>query len=530
MFRRIHALTLALVLALPAARGLADAGPLVLTLLHVNDVHGRVQVEDQAAGLARLATMVEEVRAEMPHVLLTDGGDTISGQPETILTGGEGVIAAMNAMRFDAMVVGNHEFDHGDRVAQRVLAAAGFDVLTANLSHARTGEAWPVARPYTVKVFGGARVGIVGATTPGTMDFQYPRGMGGYRVTDPVEAVRRYVEVLRQEERVDVVIALTHLGVRGDRQLAAEVPGIDVILGGHSHSRLEEQVWVNGTLVMQCGAHAAALGRADLLLEPRPAGGYRIASVNGRDGRWWGHDGVPAPRVGGAAVSYPKRVLHRPGASTPDHPAVAAAYAPYGARTRAYLEEVLAQVESPIPGAGARERETPLGNLLADAVRAHAGADVAVYASSQFKPVTLQPGPITMKDLYALLGSYTRQHIVSLRAPGRHVRPMLAAAAATPGEQPLHVSGVRVAPDGITLRDGSALSDDEVYRVAGAAHVMQEHLLGRAGVEVIGDDPEGANGRDALAALLRELGTVGPPAADRTQATPREPAEPRLSP
>lgn len=520
---------LLLILCLVWAAGpLRAADDVVVTLLHTNDMHGRVHLPGEAAGLSKLATLVETVRGQMPHVLLLDAGDTISGQPECEITHGEGIIAAMNAIGFDAAAVGNHEFDRGNDVAMRTMRLAEFDVLTNNIVHAETGEQWPAAKPYTVLEIAGVRVGVFGLTTPNTMVYQYPRSMAGYTVPDPIAAARESVRKLREEERADAVIALSHWGYKGDQRLAKEAPGIDIILGGHTHTTLEEQVWVGKTLIMQTGAHAEALGRADLWLRPRGDGkGHELVSINGADGKWWGHDGAPSPEVSGVE-GYAKAVLTRPTASTPDHAGVMAAYAPFEAKTNRALDEVLAQVAEPISGAGAEAGETALGNLLADAIREHGDADVAVMASSQFKPIVLETGPVTLRDMYEISGAYTRQHVVTVSSPGKHVRAMLQSTLAEPGKFPLHISGAEVTPEGVTLELAKPLEDDQIYRVAGAAHVLQEHFLGtdkiaaKPDVTVIYDDPAGATVRQALAAYLKELREVTPPTTGRVLREPLE--------
>ncbi len=268
-----------------------------LTLLHTNDLHGRVYLPGQAQGLTKIATLVRRVRAEMPNVLLMDAGDIIHGTPEEKAFRGEPGISAMNALGYDVATAGNHEFGFGQDVLRGALRSARFPFLSANVLDERTGKAWGGLISYIVRTVEGARVAVLGLTTRDTIKFEWPRTLLGIRFADPVETARALVPRLRDEERADVVIALSHLGALADGLLAAAVPGIDVILGGHSHTTLAEQVWVGDTLILQTGAHGHALGRVDLIVRKGADGQGRVALINGRPsparrgGRWWSTTG-----------------------------------------------------------------------------------------------------------------------------------------------------------------------------------------------------------------------------------------------
>nr|MBA3670946.1 metallophosphatase [Gemmatimonadaceae bacterium] len=278
-----------------AAGGAADSSAVVLTLLHTNDLHGRVYLPGQPQGLAKIATMARQIRAEGGRVLLLDGGDIIHGTPEMLAFGGRPMIEAMNATGFDAAVSGNHEFDFGQRVTRAAFSAAAFPMLSANVLDTKTRLPWGGLQPYVIRNVRGIRVAIFGLTTVQTVDIEWPRTLEGITFADPIETARALVPLLRSREHADVVIALTHLGVSVDSALARAVPGIDVVLGGHSHTRLSQQVWVDNSLITQTWSYARLLGRTDLLLARTDSGGYRIREVNGRDGRWWGRAGVASP-------------------------------------------------------------------------------------------------------------------------------------------------------------------------------------------------------------------------------------------
>ena len=135
----------------------------LITLLHTNDTHGVVLPKDGKGGLARVATLVKQVRADMPNVLLLDAGDFTHGTPEEHLFGGKAIVSAMNAMGYSAANAGNHDFDLGTENLKSDVAVASFPVLAANARTATGGE-WDGAKPYQVFELGEARIGVIGLT------------------------------------------------------------------------------------------------------------------------------------------------------------------------------------------------------------------------------------------------------------------------------------------------------------------------------------------------------------------------------
>lgn len=477
------------------ARGDFVSDDVVITLLHTNDLHGRVHYPGEPQGLAKIATLARRIRAEMPHVFLTDGGDIIHGTPAEKLFEGQPVIAAMNAAGYDVAIAGNHEFDFGQRIGRAAIAAANFPMLSANVVDAESGQPWGGLSPFVVREAGGIRIAFFGLTTDRTPEIQWPRTIEGIEFRDAVETARALVPMLREVEAADVVVALTHIGVNADRELAAAVPGIDVILGGHSHTRLDQHVWVRETLIIQSGAHARDLARVDLLVRTSEDGS-RVVEINGHDGQWWGRDGVAAP----LGLEYPGEPLIPVTTSLGDDDAVTAAYRPFAKDAEAYLDEQLTIALEPLPAQGPDRGEIALGNLQADAVRALTGADIGLTALYSLNASGLAAGPVRVRDLYELFDGYTRQHLVVVRATGALIREMLEAANDT--AVTLHVSGARVR-DGLLHIGDAPLDASATYTVASAAHIIQDHLLGKEGVSISSDDPEERTIRDATIEHLR---------------------------
>ncbi|MFA9477820.1 bifunctional UDP-sugar hydrolase/5'-nucleotidase [Phycisphaerales bacterium AB-hyl4] len=471
-----------------------DSEQVVLTILHVCDLHGRIYFPDEPQGLAKLGTLVHEVREQMPYTLLTDGGDVINGSPEQYMFGGLPIADAMNALEFDITVLGNHEFDFGQETLKRFIDQLEFPMLGTNFVDEETGEAWYDMEDVVWFERGGVKIAAFGLNTHFTAVYQYPRTLEGIEILEHVETARKMVEKLRDE--ADVVLLVSHMGHRFDQEIAEAVSGIDAILGGHTHRTIQEPWYVNDTLILHPGPHAFHLGRVDMLVKP----GEGVVSINGRDEQWWGHGGVDKP-TGWEDYSFPDHQLIAVTEDTADDPAVVAAYETYVERARPTLDEALTTATSPITGEGAPDRETPLGNLLADAVRAWADADVGLFHSTQFRAAGLEAGPVLTRDLYRIMGAYTRQHMIVVRTPGRNLRTMVEQA--FDGESfPLHLSGMEVHDDDIRV-GGTALDDGQMYTVVAAAHVIQDYVLDKEGVEIVDDDPENPVVRDAAIEFLR---------------------------
>jgi len=470
----------------------------VLTLLHTNDPHGRVYLPEEAYGLTRIATLVRQIRQEMPNVLLLDAGDLIHGTPEERAFAGQPMIDAMNALQYDVATAGNHEFDFGQRITRQALGRANFPILSANIVDEQTGKPWHSLKPYIMREIDGMRIAIFGLTTVDTVKIQFPRTLEGIRFADPVATARELVPHLRTQERADLVVFLSHLGYLSDRALAENVPGVDIILGGHSHNRIPDQKWVNGTLIMQTGYFCRALGRADVLLQRLDNGRVQV-KINGQNNAWWGHNGVEAP----LGKTYPNAPLIDVNAETPHDPAVREAYLPYATTMQKRRDEILTTRTTALPIGKPKEEQSEMGRLLADAVRAKFSVDVALVPSGAVAK-GLPAGAVRVSDALSAIGGYTRQHIVTARVTGRMLRTFCETAFTATAHK-AQVSGIDVAQKPLSL-SGEELKDNAVYTVAGAAYLIQDDFLGQDGTVILTDDPEAPTTRDALIEYLRTQG------------------------
>lgn len=251
-----------------------------LTVLYTNDTHARLDpFPDNArrfaglGGIARRASLVKKVRAQESNVLLLDGGDVFQGTPWFDVYGGKVDLELMTGMNYDAMVVGNHEFDRGLDGFAEAAQKAGFPILASNYL-TRNTPMNPYVQRQVVKEFDGFRVGIfgLGIELNGVVD---PKLYGDVISHDPVAIARRGVDSLQNFHHCDYVICISHLGFQyqngrtDDITLAGSVAGIDLIIGGHTHTFLDEPVFIENpsgkkTIVTQMGHSGIRVGRLDL--------------------------------------------------------------------------------------------------------------------------------------------------------------------------------------------------------------------------------------------------------------------------
>jgi 5'-nucleotidase len=272
-----------------------------LVILHTNDTHSRIDPFpldggrfEGLGGAARRATLIKRVREESPNVLLLDSGDIFQGTPYFNFFKGEIEFQTMSAMGYDVATLGNHDFDNGVEGIVEMMPHADFQFVSANYD-VSASPLVPHVRPWTIREVGGVRVGIfgLGIAFEGLVLEQLHRGV---RHTDPYGAARRCVSELRAQG-CSLVICLSHLGYRYrsndpcDTLLAQEVDGIDLILGGHSHTFQDQpDVYTRAdggqTLVNQVGWAGMRLGRVDVAMGEGPVAGLASRSTSVQPKAW----------------------------------------------------------------------------------------------------------------------------------------------------------------------------------------------------------------------------------------------------
>ncbi|RPJ36055.1 MAG: bifunctional metallophosphatase/5'-nucleotidase, partial [Deltaproteobacteria bacterium] len=238
--------------------------PVHIRILHLNDFHGFAEAykpfgsQEPLGGVAYLAARAMELRREKPTLLLA-AGDMIQGNNWANLSQGESVVELMNTMNFDALAVGNHEFDFGQEVLKKRISDSRFPVLGANV------EGLEGLKPYVIKELNGIKIAVIGLVTEETPVSTHPRNVSGLRFSPPSEVLAKQLPELRQKAKV--IIVLSHIGHAADRSLAEKVKGIDVIVGGHSHTKVMKPARIGDTWIVQAWEHGKALGVMDLTLQ-----------------------------------------------------------------------------------------------------------------------------------------------------------------------------------------------------------------------------------------------------------------------
>lgn len=225
----------------------AQGEPFSLTVIHVNDTHSHIEdksfkltldnetVRGKGGSFARLAAKVKQLKEQKPNTLFLHAGDLVQGTLYFNVYKGEAEVNLMNQMGLDAMVVGNHEFDRGPALLAGMIKQAKFPVLAANVDDKNDPDLKGLFTPYIIKTFNGEKVGVFGLVTSQVPNISSP----GKKLVfaKAVTTAKRTVETLKKQG-VNRIIALTHIGYDADQALARKVDGIDLIVGGHSHSLL----------------------------------------------------------------------------------------------------------------------------------------------------------------------------------------------------------------------------------------------------------------------------------------------------
>lgn len=265
-----------------SATALAD-GDKRLVILHTNDTHSTILpvspfVEDtmkaDRGGFLRRIALIEEQRKSDPELLLFDSGDFSQGSSFFTLFNGEVEVSLMNRMHYDAGTLGNHEFDFGIENLATQLRRANFPIVCANYDFGTTPLA-TLVRPYVVLKRKGLRIGVFGLS-PQPEGLIVTENYAGITFRDPVEVTREVVHTLRTKEKCDLVICLSHLGwpakdPLSDSNVFTQTEGVDLVLGGHSHTFMQELEWLTDAQgkrvpVDQNGKHAIYVGRIVLNL------------------------------------------------------------------------------------------------------------------------------------------------------------------------------------------------------------------------------------------------------------------------
>ncbi|MCK5416985.1 MAG: 5'-nucleotidase C-terminal domain-containing protein [Desulfobacterales bacterium] len=368
-----------------------------LTILHTNDHHGHFWKNRHGEiGFAAQKTLVNQIRKEVKsaggHVLLLSAGDINTGMPESDLLDAEPDFKAMSAIGYDAMALGNHEFDNPLDVLMKQKQWATFPFLSANTVKKGTGK--PLFDVFKIWDFDGLKVAVIGFTTADTPQLTIATNVETLEFKDPVEVAKSMVPKLRK--KAAVVIALAHMGYYENAQygsnapgmvtLARAVPGIDVIVGGHSHSKIAEPVVQNGTLIVQAGDNGKYVGRLDLT--------FKNGVVSMQSNRL-----IPV-NLKKKVTKSGKKVRVFIEEEIKEDPEILGLLTPFYEQGQSELTKVIGSTTDVFVGERkiVRSQETNLGNLIARTQRLKVGADVAIMNSGGIR-TSIAKGDITYKDV-----------------------------------------------------------------------------------------------------------------------------------
>ena len=393
-----------------------------ITIIGTTDLHGNILPIDyytnqpDARGLAKAATIIKRARRENPNLLLLDSGDTIQGTPLEYYHNKKNnqppdpMMLVMNTLHYDAMAVGNHEYNFGLQVLEKARSEAQFPWLSANTYNRGTSQTH--YQPYIVKEIAGVRIGVLGLTTPGIPNWDNAQNYEGLEFHEPVSEAKKWVPVLRQKEKVDVVVIAMHMGLEEDLNtglinpgqvaneneaiaVAKQVPGVDIILMGHTHRDVSSLV-VNGVLLTQADYWGKHVTRVDVYFDKNDRGGWQLAAESAH-------------------------TIAMDASVEPDAETTKLAE-PYDRETENWLGRVIGESAAELTASEARFRDTAILDLI-QRVQLEAGhADVSMVAS--FNPQARIPkGPITVREI---AGLYVYENtLVVLEVTGRQLKDAL---------------------------------------------------------------------------------------------------------
>jgi 5'-nucleotidase/UDP-sugar diphosphatase len=398
-----------------------------IQILHTNDIHGHLDSAKvttsgrtfEQGGMPLVGGMIRAQKARAPErTLVLDGGDAWVGTLISAVDRGKSIVQAMSLIGYDAMVLGNHDFDWGQDELGARAKEASFPFLTSNVVDAKLAGAPSFAKPYIVKDLGIAKVGIIGVTCQ-TSTIIRASSIAGLRFLPAIDSVRKVLPEVQKQ--ADVIVVLSHMGLEGgsggvcggDTALAQAVPGIDVIIGAHDHVAFRTARVVGSTKIFQTGSYTDNVGRVEITIDPATK---KVAQVQGADVLLTVSTGAAQPLPDVAKLVEARR-------TEADK---------YGARIVGRTTEFL-QAD--------RDMDNPLGNLIADALldfgqKQGWKSDLAFYNAAGVRS-SLQIGDITYAKLTEVLPF--QNTVVSVDLTGDQVKQVFEGMAGAAGR--LFMSG-----------------------------------------------------------------------------------------
>ncbi len=339
-----------------------------LTVLSTNDEHGHpVAFFNYPApgqgGMPARATFVNLVRAANKNVLVLSAGDFNTGRPESNFFKAEPDIIGMNYIGYDALSMGNHEFDPSPAEMQKQIADSNFPWLCANVVK-ENGKYIDNVQPYMIKDYGTFKVAVFGLMTAETAKTGNPANIKGYVFKDEVEVAKKLVPELKK--KADIVIALVHMGIysdasKGSKRIAAEVPGIALVVDGHTHTKVEEPIWIENKYsgrkvpIVQSQSWGLYMTKTDLSFINGVVTNidYKLVPINVK----WREK-----------LADGTSVYHYVGNEIAEDQELKAKLQPYVDKVKAVLDEKIGNATAPFLNKDTRKTETAIGDMVADSM------------------------------------------------------------------------------------------------------------------------------------------------------------------
>lgn len=512
------------------ALSISFAEDLRLDIMWTNDIHGGIDRSEatfmnpdfppQLGGGASAATLIKHIRTWSDKDranLLLDAGDFFQGRPVGTVTNGRSVMDYLNLIGYDALTLGNHEFDITQEELIETLSMANFPILSCNVIDTRTGEIPWYAFPYTIVNRLGLRIGILGFTTTDTKFMSFPGNIKNLEFVNAKESVTKYIKILREEEKVDLLIVLGHAGLpydnketylarydasgnprykerRGNwgydaQEIAREVDGIDLFVGGHIHKGWPHP-WIDPvthTMVVTGYAYGSNLGLITLTIDPE------TKTISGYE--------TPAIREGMMITLFEDQFIPDPEASE---------------LIEAYVEEAEEGMDEVVGHAGVHlsrqniDAQSPMGNTIVDAMRHMIDADFSFLNLGGVR-AEIGLGPVTYRDIFEVMPFDNM--LISFDCTGEFLKRIIETRVEG-SRAGLIVSGVNVVYsrsrpswDRVTHLKvgGEPIDPDKIYTVATTDFLMQ----GNAGLTLLTSVPSddivnhNINLRDAIVHYFR---------------------------
>jgi len=466
-----------------------------ITIIYTNDIHGNLLPKNGKGGMAAIANFVKNSRKKDPDLLLADAGDFFQGTPESDLTGGKNTILIMNLMGYDAATIGNHEFDFGQQNLSNLSKIAKFPFLSANIYLKDKISQPSYIKPYIIKEIKGIRVAVFGLTSDETPSMSIPRNIQGLYFADPITTSQNLLKNLN--EKADVVIALSHLGIEKSKNIAAkqdislakQTPGqIDVIIGGHTHSEVKG-LKVGKTFVVQTSGLGRSVGKLTIRVDKKSKKPILITnSITKISPSKTGEDPEIKKHIAEISTDITKQLSSVIGEATDDIRRMSGDF-------------------------------SPLSALIADIMRQKSKSQIAFQNRGGVRD-DIRKGKITLGNIY--LVSPFDNTIVTMKLSGATIRSLIEKSISnrktSKGAAVLDFSGIKIIQrsDGksdIVLSDGKKL-DDKVFYTVGTNSFLAEGGDGfnefRGGLN---KNDTGIKVRDSIVEYILKNKKISPPIA-----------------